>query len=737
MDTSSPLKETIAKLQPLLDRMSKSTSYTKRCGVLESDPLVIDFLKKNGATQSFIAPLAAKQRYCMLSIVAIGQAGIVFNTLHAEGSVPSKLLAMLEHLLEIELFYHHIGGILGYHLTVLQHIVNHNHPKECHKDETLYLQPEGIRLADDTDRVRAAVRSGIEHTPHTAALYPVGGAGERLNLKDEKTGTPLPVALLPFLGRSLLEGLVRDLQAQEYLYYNCTGKTSITPVAMMTSAEKENDRHIYALLEAHHWFGRDPKSFFLFMQPLVPVITIEGNWSLTAPLTLNLKPCGHGAIWKLAEESGAFGWLKKEGRKQAIVRQINNPLAGLDDGLFALLGEGSEKNKAMGFLSCERVLKSEEGTNIVLETKTKEGYRYCLTNIEYPEFAEKGIDDIAATPKGVFSIFPANTNILFVSIPAIQKAIHSCPLPGPLINMKSAAPFIDEAGNLSSVQGGRLESTMQNIADEIATVFPEKLSREDLADKLETFILFNPRAKTISVTKKAFHDIEHALGTPERAFYDLLAANCGLLRECDFTLPPWPAFEEHAEKKKGMIFLYHPALGPLYSIISQKLRRGKIAEGSELQLEIAEVDIEELTLSGSLIIETKVPLGHIGEDGLLKYGKSSRCFLKRVTVENKGIDPEATCCFWKNEIVRREEVRIILGEGAEFSAEGVILKGDHHFEVPAYHRLTLTEALEEIVEPIQEPSWRWHYAFNERDEVGLSHESTAKRALQTLREVTL
>ena len=67
----------------------------------------------------------------------------------------------------------------------------------------------------------------------------MGGAGDRLRLLDEKTGKPLPAAMLKFCGRTLLEGLLRDLQAREYSFYKLTGKRVITPVALMTSHEKE------------------------------------------------------------------------------------------------------------------------------------------------------------------------------------------------------------------------------------------------------------------------------------------------------------------------------------------------------------------------------------------------------------------------------------------------------------------------------------------------------------------
>lgn len=43
-------------------------------------------------------------------------------------------------------------------------------------------------------------------------IYPLGGAADRLGLVDPETGECLPAAMLSYCGRTLLEGLIRDLQ---------------------------------------------------------------------------------------------------------------------------------------------------------------------------------------------------------------------------------------------------------------------------------------------------------------------------------------------------------------------------------------------------------------------------------------------------------------------------------------------------------------------------------------------
>jgi hypothetical protein len=70
----------------------------------------------------------------------------------------------------------------------------------------------------------AARPQGLLALPYTAEIYPVGGAGDRLGLKCEVTGEPLPSAMLPYAGRTMIELLLRDLVAREYLYWHLTGR---------------------------------------------------------------------------------------------------------------------------------------------------------------------------------------------------------------------------------------------------------------------------------------------------------------------------------------------------------------------------------------------------------------------------------------------------------------------------------------------------------------------------------
>lgn len=55
----------------------------------------------------------------------------------------------------------------------------------------------------------------LKGLPNLGEIYPLGGSADRLGLVDPDSGECLPAAMLPYCGRSLLEGLIRDLQVTE------------------------------------------------------------------------------------------------------------------------------------------------------------------------------------------------------------------------------------------------------------------------------------------------------------------------------------------------------------------------------------------------------------------------------------------------------------------------------------------------------------------------------------------
>lgn len=721
-DRRNSLAERHARIQMVLKQILQQKELAHKMVVLDRQPEVLVFFRPENPLFPYLESLPLEREYVVKSIAVIGEANNLFFSQEPLKDSKKLFSACLDSLLEVEKFYDTIGGILGYHLKVLELLLAGESAIKAEQSHHTYFMPQGFDLTHSTPEKDKFVRLGIESLPGMGEIYPVGGAGDRFNLLDEMTGEMIPVAMLPFGGRSLLSDLIRDLQAKEYLYFKLFHKQICIPVAMMTSHEKRNHEHILRLCQSRQWFGRGVDSFKFFTQELVPVVTEEGRWVVKEPLKPLMKPGGHGVIWKEAADEGVFDWFKRRGVAKLLVRQINNPMAGVDDGILAFIGLGYSENKSFGFASCARLVGAPEGVNVLAEKVTAEGYDYSITNIEYTEFSKKGIVDQPREPESRYSAYPANTNILFADIEDVQRALLENPIPGVIINLK---PLTAQSESTSiTVKAGRLESTMQNIADEIVDHFSSRQSGIDGA-KLKTYMTYNSRRKTISVTKTEHEKGKEIHGTPLGCYYDMQANHHELLtRHCHMQLPKMQSEADFLRRAPHPVTIFHPALGPCWEIIGQKIRGGKLESNSELQLEVADVNIEGLTLHGSLIVHAEDPLGETDAAGLLHYGaRCGKCTLKNVTVDNRGIDYSADNCYWKNVMHRHEVVRIVLHGHAEFYAENVTISGSHTIEVRNGYRVTAYEESGQLCflqEKIDAPSWSWHYHFDAKNKIKLT-----------------
>jgi len=716
------IAEQISKIEDIYNSLKTAKDLDAKLKIVESVPETSQFLESSPLLKRLLLQSDNKNSFVVKGLLAIGQGPIIFQDLDRIEDLNEAWNKFLGLLSDMENFYDMIGGVVGYHLTMLKLIdaCQHKTLLESHEGVS-FQEPEGLKIFQDTPEARKAVRWGIDHLREMAEIYPVGGAGDRLNLQDEKTGELLPAAQLQFCGRTLLEGLIRDLQGREFLYYKLFGRQLVTPIALMTSYEKNNHQRVSRICESLEWFGRSKKSFHFFIQPLVPMLTIEGDWAMQAPLKPILKPGGHGVIWKLAEDQGIFKWFESLQRHKAIVRQINNPVAGIDNGLLALAGLGCHKKKDFGFASCYRLLNTAEGMDVLREKQVSGGYEYCITNVEYTEFEKFGIADAPVQQGSPYSHFPSNTNILFADLKAIREAVKVCPIPGKLINMKTKVSCYQSSGMVEK-QAGRLESIMQNIADHIVDHCPKRLGPGEHND-LRTFLTFNKRSKTLSVAKQAYESGKSIVGTPEGCFYELMENYRDLLvNYCRMDVPPLNDEKEYMDEGSSFVVLFHPALGGVYSVISQKIHGGKLAKWAEWVMEVAEAEVVNLNLEGSLLIEADNIMGKKNSEGLLTFDNSQtgKCTLINVTVKNKGIDRSFKQASWKRQVHRSESLRITLHGNAEFFAENVILEGDMYFDVPSDHRLVIYQQGEEIAwhyDPIDGSSWEWEYILDNQDRI--------------------
>ncbi|KAK9801940.1 hypothetical protein WJX73_008251 [Symbiochloris irregularis] len=603
---------------------------------LQQDPCVAASLKRTGLA-GLLEELTEPQVLSVLSLLAMGQEHVLQSSLSSGGLAP--LCALLDQLAHVETFYDSIGGLLGYQRQCLQLLIaNAAQPAEMQGSDSQqqaqataqvqYHMPQGLDLASYHSRQAAvqAVATGLDALPYLAEIYPLGGAGDRLGLQCPESGECMPAAVLPYCGRTMLEALMRDLQAREFLYYKLFGRQYVTPVVVMTSDAKNNHARMLALFKAHNWFGRGEGAFKLFKQPLVPVLRADnGQWIVPNELQPLLKPGGHGALWKLMHDTNTFGWLAERKCQAAIVRQISNPMAGTDATLLGLAGAGYADGRSFGFAACERAVGAAEGINLVQERRTQQPgseapeHTYNVTNVEYTEFEKLGISDECAEGSG-YSRFPANTNVLYVGLRAAALAVKAgiaagggAALPGMIFNGKKQVSYTDAAsGEQHSVRAGRLECTMQNLVDSLGQRFQGPVPAERHAE-LNTFVVFNRRRKvTSSAKRRRVPGSTHLAQTPDGSFLDLQRNAADLLQRCGFRcVPEVGEVQQYLETGPGFIFLFHPALGPLWDVISQKIRGGSLAPRSELVLEVAEAAVTDLCVDGSLVVTADCPLGQV------------------------------------------------------------------------------------------------------------------------------
>ncbi|XP_073296940.1 UTP--glucose-1-phosphate uridylyltransferase 3, chloroplastic [Primulina huaijiensis] len=657
-----------------------------------------------------------------------------------KGEETVVLESLLKMLGEVEQFYDCIGGIVGYQLSVLELLTQSPHEggkinipllrtnKLLGRQFVEIHPPTVLDLSENTEYASKAALWGIEGLPDLGEIYPLGGSADRLGLVDTETGECLPAAMLPYCGRTLLEGLIRDLQAREFLYFKLYGKQCITPVAIMTSAAKNNHLHITGLCEKLRWFGRGRLNFHIFDQPLVPAVTAEdGQWIVERPLVPVCKPGGHGVIWKLAHDKGVFKWFNNHGRKGATVRQISNVVAATDLTLLALAGIGLRHRKKLGFASCQRNSGATEGINVLLEKKNLDGkWAYGVSCVEYTEFDKFGITVDHLSHNSLQAEFPANTNILYVDLHSaelIGSSKDESSLPGMVLNVKKPITYVDHFGMKHCVSGGRLECTMQNIADNFSNTFPSRCYKV-VEDALDTFIVYNDRRKvTSSAKKRRGHTGKSLHQTPDGSLLDIMRNAYDLLSYCGIEIPKVEGNEVYVDSGPPFLIFLHPALGPLWEVTKQKFQGGFISKGSELQIEVAEFLWRDVQLHGSLIISSENVMGSAttneGGDPILQYGRRcAKCKLKNVKVLNDGIDwSYGENLYWKHEVQRFEALKVILHGNAEFEAIDVVIQGNHVFDVPNGHRMQITSGksgLEIQLKPIEEElmdsgTWFWNY----------------------------
>lgn len=122
---------------------------------------------------------------------------------------------------------------------------------------------------------------------------------------------------------------------------------------------------------------------------------------------------------------------------------------------------------------------------------------------------------------------------------------------------------------------------------------------------------------------RTHHCFKHVLHPANQLAPSFEHAHAQVLQRCGMrSVPEVGDVAQYLEQGPGFIFLFHPALGPLWDVIAQKIRGGALGDGSELVLEVAEARL--VSGDGGAVAGWRAMRGLAGCGGLGGAVKSVR-----------------------------------------------------------------------------------------------------------------
>lgn len=570
-------------------------------------------------------------RYIVWAFYLLGQVHIVDFLLDTDKKLFSKRVRLIDRLQKLENLYEKQGGCLGYHLEFSKCL---NQKKKYNFEK--FSSCSFLELSSlSQQEISFHVFLGIQTLLETGLCLLAGGRAERFfDSSSERS-----MASLKFFKKSLLERVLEDIEGLEILYEKFFHRSLTIPLIIMVSSSisledscfieiKKKDRYLNGFLK-------------ILVQSDFPVISSEGLFLLDNGELITL-PGGHGMLWREAYQQGYFQYFKNLGIKHILIRQINNPLAGLDKNLLLLLGISCAENKSFGVISCPKDVRYSEGSWVKVSDKETSAH----INVEYVDFPYL---DSRLLEKA-----PANTNILYFNLEKNWETLSQLPVFEPILNMKT---FVTKnCAKEKQLVGGRLECLIQDFT---------KFLKDATDENPSVLILNSSRETVISSIKKPLK--ESCLETPEKAFFDYTNCSRKLLELCHIILPERRSWKNFLTLGPEFIFEYQPSLGPIYALIQKKIFQGNFFEHSVIELNITDVFFRNISVSGHFIVSSSF---------------SGKCFLKNVKIENQGSFFENPKESWKGELCTTECLKISLDEGSKIYAENVLLQGNLHIDVP-------------------------------------------------------
>ena len=171
------IQDQIALIEPLCQALRRTQDLSKKLAIVAANKVAHKFLESSHSLQTLLRKCDEASQFVIHAVLAIGQGPVIFQDIDGLDDLEKQLQAFLATLLKLEKFYQNLGGIVGYHLTMLKLMADKQGKSSVSCESIAYDEPEGLDCFRETTDVRKAVRWGIEHMPELAEIYPIGGAG--------------------------------------------------------------------------------------------------------------------------------------------------------------------------------------------------------------------------------------------------------------------------------------------------------------------------------------------------------------------------------------------------------------------------------------------------------------------------------------------------------------------------------------------------------------------------------
>jgi UDP-N-acetylglucosamine/UDP-N-acetylgalactosamine diphosphorylase len=288
------------------------------------------------------------------------------------------------------------------------------------------IRPVRPYMRDHPEAARyRAIGEELVRRGKVAAFLVAGGQGTRLGWRGPKGTFPAT----PVAGKPLFRVFAEQILAAERRW------GVRIPWFVMTSEANHGETERF--FEDNRWFGRPRTDTMLFVQGMVPSVSLDGRVLLEHAWMPALNPDGHGGALKALRSAGALDHMQSSGIEHLSYFQVDNPNVRVIDPLFLGLHVAAPDSSAE--MSSKSVLKRDVTEKVGVFVKAPR-----LTVLEYSD-APREIAE-ARDPSGAIAYGEGSIAIHAIGTEFIRK-LTDHPL-GSILPWHRAikkVPFVDPA----------------------------------------------------------------------------------------------------------------------------------------------------------------------------------------------------------------------------------------------------------------------------------------------------